>query len=102
MNRFLRSTAAFVTAAVMLSGCTAPGMNNNGGKRHEMSDSYSYTPEEEQRSEQAYTWLIKPSIQAEQLLYCLFRQNSQPSKVYHRKDTILVLSQLVYLFFPLL
>ena len=68
MNRFLRSTAAFVTAAVMLSGCTAPGMNNNGGKRHEMSDSYSYTPEEEQRSEQAYTWLIKPSIQADNII----------------------------------
>lgn len=67
MNKIFGSAVAAALSAVMLTGCTFPGTNNKSGK-NKMSDSYSYSPEVEQAEGEIYTWLIKPSIQADNII----------------------------------
>ena len=68
MNKLLRSTVAAAVTAAVLTGCTVPGTNTRGGKSNEMTDSYSFTPNEAAESESVYSWLIQPSIQADNII----------------------------------
>ena len=68
MNKFMRSAAAAVSAALMMAGCTIPGTNAKVGGNNEMTDSYSYSPTENGEAEQIYDWLIKPSIMADNII----------------------------------
>lgn len=68
MNKILRSTlAAAAASAVLLTSCAMPGSNKKSGK-NEMTDSYSFSPNEENSGEQVYSWLIQPSIRADNII----------------------------------
>ena len=67
MNKLLRCSIAAVTAAAIMTGCTIPGTNTRIGK-NEKTDSYSYSPTEVTENEELYSWLIHPSIQADNII----------------------------------
>ena len=68
MNKLLRSTAAAVMSAVLMAGCTIPGTNARVGGKNEKTDSYSYSPTVTADSEEVYSWLIRPSVQADNII----------------------------------
>ena len=68
MNKFLRSTIAAAASVVIFAGCTIPGTNTKVGGKKANTDSYSYSPTETENPEQVYEWLIKPSIQADNII----------------------------------
>ncbi len=68
MNKLLRGAAAAAAAAVMLAGCSVPGINSKGGGSDKMTGSYNYSPTEAAEAEQIYDWLIRPSITADNII----------------------------------
>ena len=68
MNKIFRSTIAAAVSAVLFAGCAVPGVNSKNNEGNEMTDSYSYSPNETGDTEQLYSWLIQPSIQADNII----------------------------------
>ncbi len=67
MKKLTCTVACCAAAAVMLVGCAIPGIDN-GGDDNSMSDSYSYTPTTEEEKKQGYSWIIEPSISADNII----------------------------------
>ena len=68
MNKFLRGTIAAAVSAVIFAGCGVPGVNNKKGGSNQQTDSYSYTANDAVEGEAAYSWLIHPSIRADNII----------------------------------
>ena len=68
MNKIFRSTIAAAAASLIFASCAFPGTNSKNGGDDEMTNSYSYSPTETAEGEQAYSWLIQPSIQADNII----------------------------------
>ncbi|EXM40540.1 hypothetical protein RASY3_01390 [Ruminococcus albus SY3] len=68
MNKILRSTIAAAVSAFIFAGCSVPGITSNNNNGDNMTDSYNYSPTETGDAEQVYSWLIQPSIQADNII----------------------------------
>lgn len=67
MKKLTYTAACCAAAAVMLVGCAIPGIES-GGSDNSMTDSYSYTPATEEEAKQGYSWIIEPSISADNII----------------------------------
>lgn len=67
MKKLTYTAACCAAAAVMLVGCAIPGIES-GGSDNSMTDSYSYTPANEEEAKQGYSWIIEPSISADNII----------------------------------
>lgn len=67
MKKLTCTAACLSAAAVMLSGCAIPGIES-GGSDNSMTDSYSYTPNAEEEIKQGYSWIMEPSVSADNII----------------------------------
>ncbi len=67
MNKLFRSAIAAAASALIFTGCTFPGSTKNSGS-DDMSNTYNFNITENNDTEQIYSWLIKPSIQADNII----------------------------------
>lgn len=67
MKKLNYTAACCAAAAVMLVGCAIPGIES-GGSDNSMTDSYSYTPATEEETKLGYSWIIEPSISADNII----------------------------------
>lgn len=67
MKKLTCTAACLSAAAVMLAGCAIPGIES-GGSDNSMTDSYSYTPNAEEETKQGYSWLMEPSVSADNII----------------------------------
>ena len=67
MNKIFRSIAAAAAAAVVFAGCTIPGTNQKIGG-NDNANSYSFSPTENTESEEVFSWMIQPSVQADNII----------------------------------
>ncbi len=67
MKKIICSAICCAAAGVMLAGCTIPGISD-GGSDNSMTDSYSYSPTEEQDDTVQYSWIMEPNIIADNII----------------------------------
>lgn len=66
MNKFICSALTAAIAGAMLTGCSMPWENGSG--EDTAPDGYSYTADSNSQQEQAYYWLLEPSISADNII----------------------------------
>ena len=67
MRKLLGSFLPFALAAALLTGCTLPGMEKKEDDTSMIGD-YNYTPVDTEEETLAYSWIMQPSIDADNII----------------------------------